>query len=257
MKENPKIARPISFILPTLNERENIRLLLQILQTLPLAEWEALVIDDKSEDGTAEVVKKMAEADERIRLITRNTRGLPSAIWTGVSHARFSYVCWMDCDLSHPPELTSQMAQELNDYDLVVASRHLPSSHDLTAGNNLLIKFQKFLSSLLSRFCQRALANEFTDWTSGFIVVKKSFLREEDFIPGYGEYFLCLLTRASREQLKSRELAFTSPPRQFGESKTALTFFELFRTGWPYLKTLLRLVLKKRVNKGHQRGCYL
>src|SRR4051812_39144369 len=76
----------LSIIIPTLNESKNIPLLVEKLRTiLDRIDWEAIIVDDDSTDGTASVAKTIAQQDARIRCIHRiGRRGLSSAVVEGV-----------------------------------------------------------------------------------------------------------------------------------------------------------------------------
>ena len=68
-------------------------------------DYEVIVVDDNSPDGTCEVVRQLGEEDPRIRLIQRPGKlGLGSAVAAGFAQATGDYWVMMDADLSHRPE---------------------------------------------------------------------------------------------------------------------------------------------------------
>jgi dolichol-phosphate mannosyltransferase len=107
-----KQARPpkYSVLLPTYNERENIALIVYLLvETFDKAEldYEIVVIDDNSPDGTQDVVRQLQQAygEDRILLRPRAGKlGLGTAYVHGLKHATGDYVIIMDADLSHHPK---------------------------------------------------------------------------------------------------------------------------------------------------------
>ena len=114
-------------MLPTYNERGNIEPLLA--QLLPLQQHfslEILVVDDDSADGTAELVRQLAQREPCLRLIRRVGRsGLASAIKEGLLDATGDLALVMDSDGQHEPAAVLRAVQALQqgDLDLVVGSR--------------------------------------------------------------------------------------------------------------------------------------
>lgn len=234
----------ISVILSTLNERDNIVPLVRAIEQALQENFEILVIDDNSEDGTFAVIHAYAEGRPHIRTFLRkHERGLTSAIKTGISLAKGDILAWMDADFSHPAVLLPQMRKliEEENYDCIVASRFLPSSLDQTYLHSHFIYFHKLLSLLLSYSCRLLLNPRFRDWSSGFIAIKNPVLRCHQFSGDYGEYFMELIFQLMRNGHKVREIAYTSPPRHSGTSKTASNLWGLWRRGHKYLLTLGRL----------------
>ena len=106
----------ISIVIPTFNEVENIVPLLKKL-TLILNdfEYEIVVVDDDSPDGTSDKVKKYMKNNKRIKLITRIGRsGLSSAIKEGVVFAQGKYILVLDGDGQHHPSFVLDMLNVIN-----------------------------------------------------------------------------------------------------------------------------------------------
>ncbi len=102
--------------MPTFNEAGNIEeLILRVTKVLK-KDFEIIVVDDNSPDGTAKAVKKLQKGKPFLRLVVRkNERGLPSAIRKGIDEAKGEIVSWFDCDLSMPPEKLPEMIAALKD----------------------------------------------------------------------------------------------------------------------------------------------
>eukprot|EP00922_Rhytidocystis_sp_ex-Travisia-forbesii_P055022 GHVS01081497.1.p1 GENE.GHVS01081497.1~~GHVS01081497.1.p1 ORF type:complete len:162 (+),score=10.02 GHVS01081497.1:123-608(+) len=97
-----------SVILPTYNEKENlpyiIWLLVKYFNISDVKNFEIIVVDDNSPDGTAQVYHRLQKAfpDVRLLLIEREGKlGLGSAYVDALSHASGAFVVLMDADLSH------------------------------------------------------------------------------------------------------------------------------------------------------------
>src|SRR5688572_21583615 len=119
----------ISIIIPTLNEADNLPLLLpRIAETLRGRDWEAVIIDDASTDGTAAVSQALA-TEYPIKVITRQyaINGLSGAVLHGMAQAGGEYLVVMDADLQHPPERIPALLEplELGDAEFVVGSRYV------------------------------------------------------------------------------------------------------------------------------------
>ena len=101
----------LTVIVPTRNERDNIIPLYNLLcATLDRRNWEMMVIDDDSADGTAATVRWLAQHDRRVRLLSRiGRRGLASAFVEGVQASTAPYVAVLDADLQHDETLLPRM----------------------------------------------------------------------------------------------------------------------------------------------------
>ncbi len=121
-------APEIAIILPTFNERHNLPVLIErIGRLLDGEDWEILVVDDNSPDGTSAVARQLGQRDRRIRCIRRIARrGLAGACIEGMLSSQARYVAVVDADLQHDELLLVTMLAKLrkNDVDLVVASRY-------------------------------------------------------------------------------------------------------------------------------------
>jgi polyisoprenyl-phosphate glycosyltransferase len=106
----------ISVVVPAFNERQGIAPALQaIAQVLDETgvDWEIVVVDDGSRDGTFDEVCALAEAEPRIKgLVLSRNFGKESAMLAGMAHATGDAVIVIDADLQHPPQMIPQMLDE-------------------------------------------------------------------------------------------------------------------------------------------------
>ncbi|OQY27491.1 MAG: hypothetical protein B6I38_10065 [Anaerolineaceae bacterium 4572_5.1] len=116
-----------SIILPTYNERENITELIQAIHAVMDSwdfDYQMVIVDDNSPDGTAEAVRKNFGEDERVVLHVRSEgRGLATAIRYGIERAEGEVIVCMDTDFNHDPAMIPQMVKFLEFYDMVIGSR--------------------------------------------------------------------------------------------------------------------------------------
>jgi dolichol-phosphate mannosyltransferase len=118
----------ISIIIPTYNEKDNIApLLSRIDKALAGYNYEVLVVDDNSRDGTIEAAEALADRYPVKVLVRRNERGLATAVVHGLKSASGQIIGVMDADLQHPPEVLPDLIKAIQDgADMVVASRYIP-----------------------------------------------------------------------------------------------------------------------------------
>lgn len=240
----------ISIILPTFNERENIALLIPSISTYltGLYEYEILVVDDNSPDGTGEKVLELARAYKKntVKLLLRDKDpGLTKSIQYGIDHARGDIVVWLDADGSMEPSTIPSMLKKMSkDIDIIVASRFKQGGKK----KQLLSKKDSPIVTVLSfmlNMCLRYILNTpVTDYTSGFIAVKSEVLKNIRLNGDYGEYFIDFVVRAHRKGYRIAEIPHTYQPRVYGESKTAPDLRSLMKRGIPYLQTIVRLIYR-------------
>ena len=230
----------VSIVLPTYNERENIIQLISKLkeQLIKKFEYEIIVVDDNSPDKTWQLIENYQKIDSNIQLILRaDERGLTSALNSGLSVSTGDLIVWMDCDLSHPPELLTSLISEISDYDAVIASRFIKGGKDDRDGKYF---FQKILSLFLSKLFYFVTRNPVKDISSGYIIIKSKWLKNTLPLEGdYGEYFIDLICRLHRANCRIKEIPYSFVNRKFGESKTSTNILGYFFRGKKYLKTTL------------------
>ena len=160
-------------IVPCYNERANVAVLVERLRAaLAGIPWEVVFVDDDSPDGTADVVRRIAARDPRVRCIRRvGRRGLASAVTEGAMSSAAQFVAVIDGDLQHDETRLPVMLERLRrgDVDMVVASRYLDGGDSAGLGN----AYRRGLSSLGTRFAQAVLPVRVTDPMSGFFMLRR------------------------------------------------------------------------------------
>jgi dolichol-phosphate hexosyltransferase len=106
----------LSILMPVYNERERVeRAILEVLQTELPSEFELIVVDDGSTDGTREILRS-TDWDERVRLFEHErNQGKGAAVQTGLSHARGEYAAIFDADLEYDPADLAELMPPLID----------------------------------------------------------------------------------------------------------------------------------------------
>ena len=119
----------LSIIVPCFNEQESLPLFYEkITEVLAGVEedYELLFVNDGSRDGTLDVLRSLAEADERVTYLSFSRNfGKEAAMYAGFCNVNGDYVAVMDADLQDPPELLPEMLALLRtgDYDSVATRR--------------------------------------------------------------------------------------------------------------------------------------
>lgn len=235
-------------VLPTYNERDNIAALIEGILTNAVTPHMVLVVDDNSPDGTAEVVRRVADRYNtaemlRVALYVRTgQKGLTSAIQCGIDFALESFdadiVTWMDCDLSMPPADVARLVDAIVEggADVAIGSRWVEGGDDVAHGFTA-----RTLSRIINGFAVALLGDDVHDYTSGFIACRAGVLRSLRLRGDYGEYCIDLLARAARRGYTLREAPYVCVPRTAGESKTGVNLWDYLVKGRKYVATIWRL----------------
>jgi len=240
-----------SVLLPTLNEVGHIKLLIDDIKknfVTKKIDYEILVIDDNSTDGTIEVVESISKLDPNIKIIVRKSkkRSLVASLNEGIKNANNNYIIWMDADFSHPPNYINEFIEKniLEDYDAIIFSRFLKNSERYYLLQNIKPKVIDKMSFVLNKICQNVISKNFTDYTSGFICIKKETISEINISGYYGDYFIDLIFELLKRKKKIRELPYIEKDRASGFSKTTTNKFNLLIKCYFYFIGILKCFFK-------------
>jgi glycosyltransferase involved in cell wall biosynthesis len=101
----------VSILLPALNAEATLPACLRSIERQSLRDWECVIVDDGSTDGTGPLLHEVARRDPRFRLSSGPHRGLVAALNTGLAACRADLVARMDADdLMHRRRLELQVA---------------------------------------------------------------------------------------------------------------------------------------------------
>jgi len=223
----------ISIVVPTFAESENVRELhARITRCLEGESWELIFVDDDSPDGTADIVRDLAQHDSRVRCVQRlGRRGLSSAVIEGAMSSSAPLIAVMDADLQHDESILPAMIGRLRseELDIVVGSRYVAGG---STGN--WDERRKAISRIANRLARGLVPQDLRDPMSGFFVVRSAVVREAaPRLSGYGYKILLDLFASAGRPLRFAEVAYTFRPRVHGESKLDQLVI------WEYLMLLL------------------
>lgn len=202
-----------TLIIPTYQEKENIGKLLEKISQLNLKNFEIIIVDDNSTDGTPEEVEEKAKnLTLPIKLIRRKgKRDLSQSVLEGFKQASGNVLGVMDADFSHPPELIPQLIKEIDNADLVIASRKIPG------GKIKNWPLKRKLSSGFAHLLTKTLSPKVSDPLSGFFFFKKSIIENVKLSPTGYKILLEILIKGKYQKIK--EIPFIFIDRKYGKSK--------------------------------------
>ncbi|CAB3392580.1 MULTISPECIES: glycosyltransferase family 2 protein [Kyrpidia] len=225
----------LSIVVPTYNENQTVRLLIdQLEEALRGFSYEVIFVDDSS-DNTPEVLAQLCADHPRVRCIHREgQRGLATAVLEGFRLARGSVLAVMDADLQHPPEVLTRMYREIGQgADVVIASRHLPGGDD-----GGLHGIRKVISRTARMIGKAALhrVRSVSDPMSGFFMIRRQVIEGVHLNPVGWKILMEIVVKGRYSHLV--EIPYAFRPRAANESKMSPA--EMIN----YLRHVARLVVQ-------------
>jgi dolichol-phosphate mannosyltransferase len=208
-------------IVPTYNERENIRRLIDTVLSQD-GRIDMLIVDDGSPDGTGAIVREIMATERRVNLLERGKKlGLGTAYIAGFKWAlerEYDYVLEMDADFSHDPVHLRQFLAAIEQADLVLGSRY-------QQGRVTVVNWP--IQRLILSYCANVYARFVTglpvwDATGGFKCFRRVVLESIDFdhVRSNGYAFQIEMSfRAWKRRFRIAEIPIVFVDRTEGTSK--------------------------------------
>ena len=229
----------ISIVIPVYKEFNNIeKLSLKIQKYLKNNIYEVIFVDDSSNDGSKELLKKINKKYKNFNYIIRQkNRDLSQSCFEGIEKAKYDYIQIMDGDLQHNPKYIKNLIETLkiNNSDLVIGGRNLIN------GNNPGLGFVRRISSILIIFTFYLFGKKTIDPMSGFFLFKKRiYLQNKKYLFGKGYKILADILFNSRSKIKINDYIIVFD-RRF-KDKSKMNFKTLFN-----LMKLYSYILKNKI----------
>lgn len=226
------MAKPkLSVILPTYNEKENLPIIIYLLHKYLKdcdVEWDVIIVEDGSPDGTLEVAEKLKIIYNNITILNRGKKlGLGTAYRAGLALApKSDYIILMDADLSHHPKFIPKFLAKAKDNscDIVSGTRY--------AGDGGVFGWdwkRKVISCGANVFTQIALGPDVSDLTGSFRLYKRDVLERlisQSKSKGYA-FQMEIIVMAEQLGYKIGEVPISFVDRVYGQSKMGAE--EIFR----------------------------
>ena len=233
----------VSVIVPTFNERKNMRpLIKRIDMSIKDMKHEIIVVDDNSQDGTAQAVRELSKKYPVRLVVRKNEKGLATAVLEGFKQAKGDVYAVIDADLQHPPEALMPLIYEAcNGNDIAIGSRYAGEQGKDTFGEfKLHRKVMSKGANMLAKVLVPKAANV-KDIQSGFFAMKKSVIQGVELKPTGYKILLEILAMGNYKIVK--EVSYDFGKREYGSSKLGAT------TIFNYIHHLISLTLREKESR--------
>ena len=238
----------LSILIPTKNEAQNIEKLFSKISKIKrkIPSFEIIITDSNSKDNTAGIAKYFGRKYKlRVRTFNTGNRDLSNAIVFVLTKVKGNFVCVMDADLQHPPEMISKMLKTLKKEkaDIIIASRFVKKAKvDFGLWRLFVSKVYRFLTYV---FVPKT--KNIKDPGTGFFIFRKKILKKTKLNPLGFKILLEILAKANYD--KVIEIPFSFKNRKKGKSKFN------FKQTFIAFKHLLKLSKSQKEHKKFLKFC--
>ena len=211
-------------MIPTYNEKENIKALIDKILSLKIKNLHIVVADDNSPDGTWKIVQEISKNKKNVHLLLRKTdKGRGLAGKDGFIYClknKADIVIEMDADMSHDPKYIPLMLKELKKADLILVSRRVKGSREVGRG-----AVRQLITYLANLYIRLLLGLKVKDCNSGYRCFKRKVLEKINLskIEAKGPSIVQeVLFKTHLNRFKIKEIPITFVDREKGQSKLGI-----------------------------------
>ena len=212
MKDHPSV----SFVLPMFNESENIEETIRTINSIAgkiAFDYEIVIVDDASTDGSADIVRRMADRDAAVKLyrLERNTR-FGGAFAEGFTRASKEVIVYMDSDM---PVTAEDIAASFP----LIGTADIATGYSAAAKGDTLKR--KIISAAYNLMVRCLFRLDIRDINSGYKIVRKDLVRGMTFISRSPFVDVELFLQARRKRARVRQFPLVFRTRSAGRSHIA------------------------------------
>ncbi|MCZ8516495.1 glycosyltransferase family 2 protein [Paenibacillus filicis] len=225
----------LSIIIPTFNERENVRKItnriMDVLRPIGCS-YEIFFVDD-SRDDTPTVLEELSKNHHEVKYLHRqNGRGLGTAVVEGFKRTQGNFIIVMDADLQHPPELLPLIYRRLlQGIEVLIPSRFVEGGSD--GGLNWFRKLVSWTARTIGRISIKRM-RDISDCTGGYFGLHRSVIEGVTLDPVGWKILMEVLVKGKYQTV--HEIPYSFEARDAGTSKMSTI------EQWNYLKHIFKLV---------------
>ncbi|MFH1972209.1 MAG: glycosyltransferase [archaeon] len=230
----------VSIILPTYNEKENLKVLIPMIEeTFKDINHEVIIVDDSSPDGTADYINSLGNKNVKLLLRTKK-EGIGAALRAGYFAANNEIILSSDSDLSFDVKDMIRLLDKLNEgYDLVVGTRHKQATYETKQLSTKL----KYAISRSGNFVIKNLTGvDVTDFSANFRVMKKDVFDSIVLKEKTNPILLEMILKTKYKGYKVAEIPVMFKERMYGESK-----LNIYMESPKFFFKLLKMVFLYRI----------
>jgi len=211
-------------MVPTYNEKENIKTLIDEILKLKIKNLHIVVVDDNSPDNTWKIVQQISKKNKNVHLLLRKSdKGRGSAGRDGfiycLKHGA-DIIIEMDADMSHNPKYILVMIKELKNADVILGSRRVKGSKEIGRS-----QFRRLVTLIANLYITWMLGIRVKDCNSGYRCFKREVLEKikSEKIESKGPSIVQeVLFKTHLNKFRIKEIPITFINRTKGKSKLGL-----------------------------------
>jgi len=233
----------VSIILPTYNEKENLRILIPKIEgVFKSINHEVLIVDDNSPDGTADYINSLK--NKNIRIILRSKKeGIGAALREGYFAAGHNVLLSSDSDLSFEVRDMLRLINKIEEgYDLVIGTRHKKKNYYEVKKLSTAIKYS--VSKFGNMIITLITGVDITDFSANFRAIRKDVFDKLILEEKTNTILLEMILKAKYKGFRVGEIPVVFKERKYGESK-----LNLFKESPKFLLRLLKFTFLYRTLK--------